>query len=212
MLQWVWMSTHVFSTWGGASAMAPNLGNSSELGIEDEIWPSNCFVEGVFAVYFLFLFLLRQWRLIMRWGDGRWRSLMWEDWEDLPLVLSFDSFCIEGAENLKSRLWVCKSILLRSTELIEESAAKLLRNDGCGFQGEGISLHSCGCHTHRPAMFVNVPESFGSAQFWPPKSSTQGRFRTGENFSFFLSYFILMPPHVIVVWFGSTLQSCEQVF
>lgn len=90
---------------------------------------------------------------------------MWEDWEDLPLVLSFDSFCIEGAENLKSRLWVCKSILLRSTELIEESAAKLLRNDGCGFQGEGISLHSCGCHTHRPAMFVNVPESFGSAQF-----------------------------------------------
>lgn len=90
--------------------------------------------------------------------------------------------------NLKSELWVCKSILLRSSELTEESAAKLLRNDGCGFQGEGISLHSCGCHAHRPAMFVHLPESFGSAQFWPPESSTQGGYRTGENFSFFLSF------------------------
>ena len=88
---------------------------------------------------------------------------MWEDWEDLSLG-RFDSFCLEGGDNLESELWVCKSILLRSSGLTEESAAKLVRNDGCGFQGEGISLHSCGCHAHRPAMFVHVPESFGSAQ------------------------------------------------
>lgn len=68
-------------------------------------------------------------------------------------------------DNLESKLCVCKSILLRSSELTEESAAKLLRNDGRGFEGERISLHSCGCHTHRPAMLVHVPESFGSAQF-----------------------------------------------
>ena len=74
----------------------------------------------------------------------------------------------EGTVTTYKSIYICKQINICKgwhMELRIEFAAKLLKNDGCGFQDEGISVHSCGCHTHRPVMFAHVPESFRSAQF-----------------------------------------------
>ena len=122
-------------------------------------------------------------------------------WEDLSLVLSFDSFCFEGGDNLKSELWVCKWVLLRSSELKGGICCKAAGEAmGVDFRVREFLFTAVAATLIGLLCLFTYQKASGVPNFdllnHQPREDTE---LVRIFLSFFLSFFILMPPHVIVV-------------